>query len=639
MLGKGDLIKQRYEIVRSLKPGGFGETYLAIDRDESDKSCVVKHLCPVGANRLAMDDAKQRFKREAKQLRNLGQSAQIPALLDFVEEDGELYIVQEWVDGEDLSGEIGAGHALSEAKVLRLLTEILSALQVVHRAQVIHRDLKPANIMRRKADQKLVLVDFGAVKELASSVYGGGNQARQTTYGVFTEGYAAPEQMNGHPLLASDVYAVGAIAVEALTGVSPKNLYDPQRDELVWHHRVKISPEFRQVVDRMLADKAKNRYAGATAALQALQKLTAAASNSTATTIAFAPAAELSTHLPVTVKRRPFLKFLGWGAIGVAGVGGVGRLMNRSEGAKTSQVPVAKSPQIETPKPKIETPKPPETKDRVRVKLEDFEFKTVQLSDRGAIAKRETLQGKLFTQAIDSDVSLKMVQIPAGKFLMGSPADEVGRGYDEGSQREVSLPTFFMSQTPITQAQWRSVAKLFKGDSGLHSPNPSYWEGDQRPVEQVAWGDAQRFCDLLSQVTNLTYRLPSEAEWEYACRSGTKTPFYFGNTITAEVANYDSESSSTYNNGPRAKKSSSGTTDVKIYPANAWGLYDMHGNIWEWCSDHVVENWKSNYYMYRGGCWEDYPVNCRSASRNHTETAGGTYGGRKVGFRVVCISA
>jgi serine/threonine protein kinase len=316
MLGTGDRIKNRYEILRSLKSGGFGETYLAIDRDQLDKQCVVKHLCPVGQNRFDMDDARRRFEREAKQLRNLGESAQIPSLLAFLEEAGELYIVQEWVNGVDLSGEIGAGRVLSEARVLRLLKEILSALQVVHRAQVIHRDLKPANIMRRKADQQLVLIDFGAVKELASSVYGGGNQARQTTYGVCTEGYAAPEQMQGHPLLASDVYAVGAIAVEALTGKSPRTLYDPNRGELIWHHQVKVSAEFRQVLDRMLADKAQNRYSDAAQALQALQKLTSTL-KSTTPTVAVAPRRDAISTVRNTqpVGHSSFLRWLFFGIV------------------------------------------------------------------------------------------------------------------------------------------------------------------------------------------------------------------------------------------------------------------------------------------------------------------------------------
>ncbi len=214
------------------------------------------------------------------------------------------------------------------------------------------------------------------------------------------------------------------------------------------------------------------------------------------------------------------------------------------------------------------------------------------------IMKPETLQGQLFTQPLrllDSGAILKMVQIPAGKFLMGSSASEVGSNDAERPQHEVSVPAFFMLQTPITQAQWKAVEKRPKVKIDLN-PDPSQFKGDRRPVENVSWEEAQEFCDRLSRLsklTGLTYRLPSESEWEYACRAETTTPFYFGETITTDVANYRGEDwdyqgkvySGNYGNGPKGEFRDH-TTEVTTFLANSWGLHDMHGNVWEWCADY-----------------------------------------------------
>jgi formylglycine-generating enzyme required for sulfatase activity len=362
-----------------------------------------------------------------------------------------------------------------------------------------------------------------------------------------------------------------------------------------------------------------------------------------------------SPSLPPVISRRRLIQ-LGWGGLGTVGFGLVGKAWSGGQ----NQLPTPRPPQIdkpiapktpvvpETPAPKsspTETPKPKEPKAQSGIKLEDFQFETVQLSDAGKEIKREKLTRKLFNHQIAVDVSLPMVQIPAGKFLMGSPDSEAGRSKDEGPQHEVSVSAFFMSQTPITQAQWKAVAKLQKVNIDLDL-DPSKFKGDRRPVEQVSWWEAQEFCDRLFKLTGLTYRLPSEAEWEFACRSGTKTPFYFGEPITAEVANYDSNNA--YGNAPKAK-SPGQTTDVKTYPANAWGLYDMHGNVWEWCADYwhdtydnapidgsVWLNSKTSYRLLRGGSWDADPGNCRSTIRNEYE-ARGNYDGN-VGFRVVCLA-
>jgi formylglycine-generating enzyme required for sulfatase activity len=251
-------------------------------------------------------------------------------------------------------------------------------------------------------------------------------------------------------------------------------------------------------------------------------------------------------------------------------------------------------------------------------------------------------KNKSYTEDLGSEVKLILMLIPAGEFMMGTPADEPESFDRERPQHLVQVPQFMMGRYPVTQAQWRVVAGYEQGTSVEINPDPSKFKGDNRPVEQVSWEEAQEFCQRLSEITGKNYRLPSEAEWEYACRAGTVTPFHFGATISSELANY--RGSETYNNGPEGEYRKE-TTDVGVFPANDWGLYDMHGNVWEWCEDDWHENYQGalrdgsawvdadrskTRKLVRGGSWFVNPYNCRSASRGFDIEVG-----NYVGFRVV----
>jgi formylglycine-generating enzyme required for sulfatase activity len=252
-------------------------------------------------------------------------------------------------------------------------------------------------------------------------------------------------------------------------------------------------------------------------------------------------------------------------------------------------------------------------------------------------------KGRKQAQANPPDLALEMVYIPGGTFLMGSPKGEPERLDREGPPHDVTVPPFFMGRYPITQAQWRAVARLPQVERALE-PAPSRFKGDNRPVEQVSWYDAVEFCARLSAHTGRPYRLPTEAEWEYACRAGTTTPFAFGETLTTEIANYNGDY--TYANGPKGEYRRETTPVDHFGIANAFGLSDMHGNVYEWCQDH----WHSNYEgapvdgsawlsedegvvrILRGGSWIDYPRNCRSAYRFDYSPRNAHY---FIGFRVV----
>jgi formylglycine-generating enzyme required for sulfatase activity len=262
---------------------------------------------------------------------------------------------------------------------------------------------------------------------------------------------------------------------------------------------------------------------------------------------------------------------------------------------------------------------------------------------------RRRQQAQEFIEDLGNGVQLEMVAIPSGSFVMGSPEDEPERSSDESPQHTVTIKSFFLGKYPVTQAQWQAVASLPQVNRELDA-EPSHFKGENRPVEQVSWYDAVEFCDRLSQHTGKPYRLPSEAEWEYACRAGTTTPFHFGETITSELANYNANY--TYGAGVKGVYREETTPIGSFGVANAFGLYDMHGNVWEWCTDHWHNSYEGaptdgsawlddndNYNdnrMLRGGSWLLNPEDCRSAYRGNDDAGLRHYAD---GFRVVCAAA
>ena len=275
-----------------------------------------------------------------------------------------------------------------------------------------------------------------------------------------------------------------------------------------------------------------------------------------------------------------------------------------------------------------------------------FEFKVVTVDEDGKEKENITKQASYRAEELSEINMLDLVVIPTGRFIMGSPETELERQEDEGPQHEVTVNSFLMSKYPITQAQWEIVSNL----PGIHRqlpPRPSYFKGDDRPVEMVSWYEVMEFCQRLSKTTGQTYRLPSEAEWEYACRAGTVTPYHFGHTITSSLANYNGELVDGIRHKGVYRRE---TTQVGMFQlANAFGLYDMHGNVLEWCLDHWhdsyndaveksiawTENGNSNFRLLRGGAWSLYPRYCRSANRGK---ASPEFRSSRIGFRIACSS-
>jgi len=530
------LLDDRYRPIKFLGEGGFGRTFQAIDEKRLNTPCVIKQFLPQQAGSAALAKATELFQQEAKRLQELGKHPQIPDLEAFFPQDGRLYLVQDFIDGQNLFVEFKNQGKLKEPQIRIILTELLPVLQFIHDNQVIHRDIKPENIIRSKTGQ-LFLIDFGVSKETSGTIL--------TRVGTVTgtPGYAPPEQFRGMVYHSSDLYSLAVTCVRLLTGHFQKidgsdQLFDTNRMEWQWQKYVSLSQELTTVLETMLQDIPVKRYQSATEVLAALAN------------------------------------------------------------QKTRVIPTATNP-----------PKPPANIN-------------VNINPQSS-----------FTEDLGNGVKLEMIAIPRGTFWMGSPENEAERYDGEGPQHQVTVPSFFMGKYPLTQAQYQAII----GD------NPSYFKGNNRPVETVSWDDAVLFCQKLSQRTGKNYRLPSEAEWEYACRAGTKTPFSFGDNITPDLVNYDGNYP--YKSAPKGKYRQQ-TTDVGTFPPNTFGLYDMHGNVWEWCEDDWHENyinaptdgsaWNSrsgiDARLLRGGSWSSNARYCRAALRYGFSR---DFRGNNFGFRVV----
>jgi formylglycine-generating enzyme required for sulfatase activity len=553
--GSKILLDDRYRPIKFLGEGGFGRTFQAIDEKRLNTPCVIKQFLPQQTGSAALAKATELFQQEAKRLQELGKHPQIPDLEAFFPQDGRLYLVQDFIDGQNLLEEFENQGRLKEPQIRIILTELLPVLQFIHDNQVIHRDIKPENIIRSKNGQ-LFLIDFGVSKETSGSIL--------TRVGTVTgtPGYAPPEQFRGMVYHSSDLYSLAVTCVRLLTGHFQKadgadELFDTRKMQWQWQKYVSLSQELTTVLETMLQDIPTRRYDSAAEVLAAL-------------------ANQKTIVIPTSQ-------------------------------TQTFQNPLKQIFQFISPP--TNPPKPP-TNINVNINAQSS-----------------------FTEDLGNGVKLEMIAIPGGTFWMGSPANEAERGDNESPQHQVTVPSFFMGKYPLTQAQYQAIM----------GKNPAYFKGNNRPVENVSWDDAVRFCQKLSQRTGKNYRLPSEAEWEYACRAGTKTPFSFGDNITTDLVNYDG--TYPYKSAPKGKYREQ-TTDVGTFPPNAFGLYDMHGNVWEWCEDDWHENyidaptdgsaWNSqsgsNTKLLRGGSWYYVAGDCRSANRFRDSR---DYRDCYCGFRVV----
>jgi eukaryotic-like serine/threonine-protein kinase len=628
----GYLLRNRYCIQQPLAAGCFCVTYLATDYEYyRDKYVVIKHLKPQNKNPALLHIARRLFETEAMALKRLGDiTDRIPTLYAYFEDHSEFYLVQEFIEGQTLSAELDRGK-LSTKATIQVLREILIGLSFVHAENTIHRDLKPDNIIRRSSDSSLVLIDFGAVKEVRQTTLTTPNARTLASIGFGTEGYMPSEQAMGYPKLASDIYAVGAIGIECLTGREPHDLFDEELLEFKWRHLYKssnprvdplISP-LVMVLNKMLQQRHLDRYANAAEALAAIDAIllepgSVAKNKSELQLLSSQKLASIFDQFPTS--RSTFLKLIGFGSLGAIGSFSIAKIIQPSD----SEPDVSQQINSDTI-PTID-------------RLATINVTSIKLNNLGDAIDRPQARRQIFQEELGNGVLLTMVQIPAGTFMMGSPDREEGQENSEQPEHPVNIGTFYLGQTQITQAQWTAIF-----------PEKSLKFGNNRqlPVDSISWLDAIEFCRRLSTKTGRNYRLPTESEWEYACRGGTTSPFGYGDTLSPSIVNYDgTRPYAKIGKGICRDKS----TPVASFPPNLFGLYDMHGNLWEWCMDEWVGNYRdaptdgsargdletrdeNKQRVVRGGSWFSSGQICRAASRSSLPAS---YRHNHYGFRVVC---
>lgn len=600
MLAGGTMLSNgRYRIVRHLASGGFGNTYEAVSTT-FDAKCAIKEFFMSGVNHRdgdtctvqvsnptmtsTFESAKAKFKKEAQRLYDL-RNDHIVRVHDRFEENNTAYYVMDYIDGKSLSQMMKSqGHPFSEAQVRDILSQMTDALRCIHGHKLWHMDIKPGNIMM-DASGRCTLIDFGASKQ--TDMDSGGVTSSAIAQ---TPGYAPMEQVNGNKDYWgswTDFYALGATIYNLLTGNRP-----PLSDDIsvkksqAFSFPETVSQQMRRLVIHMMSPVYVNRPQSVdeveTELNGAMTQPPAADDNSTVYGSQANAVYKPSSQAPVAPE-------------------------TDADATMVGQQP---------PKPAGGTPAPRKNKTLIYL-----------LSGLGAAALAIVLYfafsgggGKTADTGKGGDktfevkgVSFTMIPVEGGTFTMGATTEQGDDAEDdEKPAHRVTLSDYYIGETEVTQALWQAVM----------GSNPSEIKGNNCPVENVSWNDCQQFINKLNSLTGQRFRLPSEAEWEYAARGGNQSRGYkySGGNNLENVGWFDAEEDEV------AKVE---TYNVKTKQPNELGIYDMSGNVVEWCSDWYGENYYASSpssnpqgpssgsgRVIRGGCRDDYAVDCRVAYRD-----------------------
>jgi formylglycine-generating enzyme required for sulfatase activity len=665
-------VNRRYRLERLIAQGGMGEVWQATDlathAELGHSAQVALKILPPRLTENSMH-AKLLIE-EAARARQLAHQ-HIVRVYDWAQDPatGSYFIIMECLDGEDLHTLLARVGRLDLERALDVLAPVAAALDYAwERHHLVHRDIKPANVfLARGGDVKLL--DFGIA---ARARAGGSGPFLEAPASSGTAGYRAPEASGAGGVpergldRGLDVFAVAVMLYEMLTGALPAGADPARPDALNDAQWAVLRAGFAQASDQ--------RPASVTELLARLRAapLVDEAAQAAADAIGKERAA-----------RELAARKLAQAQAEAAAKAQLDRQRREQERAAKAAAEAARAARKDALRQQLLERRAAEA-EKARLEREEAQRKLAQAKAAAAYIaeqKRARLEEAARAQAVltqlmptpaspvaDTEGVLRdrflggdargpeLVLLPTGRFQMGSPEHERKIAMGAGSQpgwlaRE--LPQHWvgiekpiaMGRYPVTVGEWR----VFVASTGWRPSGETDWDApgfaqtDRHPVVGVNWFDAIRYVRWLSEATGKSYRLPSEAEWEYACRAGTKTAFSFGDTISTELANYDGNF--TYNGGPRGDYRR-GTTPVGIFPANPWGLFDMHGNVWEWVQDVVHDNYEGAPLdgsaweeggdqarrILRGGSWLYNPRYLRSALRNGFSAA---LSNDIVGFRIV----
>ena len=673
------------EIVENLRAGGYGITYKARNL-RLNNFVVLKIPIQKSGNypKLCQD-----FLKEAQRLARLSDKSHpnIVRVSDYFEEDGLPCMVMDLIPGENLYHLVQMNGAFLEEQALKYIKQIGSALSLCHELNIIHRDAHPGNILIHANNGNAILIDFGiSGTTLTSRNSHTGNRAfAPWEQGLDSEKDKTP-QIDIHTLAASLYYLVTGETPSPSSGyrkhykkdlIPPKKLNSHLSDctnqailkgmALESEDRPKSMDDWLKLLEPSRLNLSSKPFnidsnenspflpvdAGVYKPLELNLSSEFSSTNSGRNILPSSVDRTLEPrkrkrHINRTFKtRRNFFAYTILASGGLISLLFTKRFFSNDE-AREDAPKVIESSETELNREK--EAEEPTTKDIANNKISrnKLDFEIVNVNRYGVIIRQENRSANYYVEDLGNNISLKMVSVAGGKFQMGWPkATEVEksiRKYDPDSYKskypshEVTVPSFHIGQHLVTQAQYKAII----------GTNPSrYRENNNHPVESIFWDDAVKFCQKLSEKTGKTYKLPSEAQWEYACRAGTRTPFYFGETLTSQLANY--RGTETYANEPKGIYREK-TTPVGIFLPNNFGLYDMHGNVWEWCEDNWHDSYENapkdgsawlseddSFKVIRGGSLNNTPGDCRSFYRTYKSRRG--YDNSNIGFRVICINS
>ena len=590
----------KYRIISTLGQGGFGITYLAENtmlegkvaikeffyKEYCDRDADTRHVTvPTSGNRDVVDRFKQKFVKEARTIFKLPHP-NIVRILDVFEENGTAYYVMDYIEGESLSEMVARRGYIPEAEALAYICDVAQALTYIHSKKVNHLDVKPGNMIRRRSDGKVLLIDFGVAKQYdAASLKG-----TTTTPVCISAGYSPVEQYRKNGVQSfspqSDVYALAATLYKLLTGVTPPEAMDVQDEGLPVDELMakQVSQHVRLAI--ALAMKGKSER---TQSVELFIRHLTESSNEETVNLhdqePKKPQPKPKKPQPQPApkinqsdeeKIRKSLYILG-GAVAIALLIGIIKFCVRNSGGDAS----------------------------------------AETSDSTAMV--DTVPNVVNQTFTVNGVSFDMVEVVGGTFTMGATAEQGSdAGKAEKPAHQVTLSSYMIGKTEVTQELWEAVMGKSLIQIASELGKSTYGEGANYPMYYVSWEDCQEFITKLNALTGKNFRLPTEAEWEFAARGGNNSRGYkySGSNTVSNVAWYKDNSSST-------------THPVATKAPNELGIYDMSGNVWEWCND-----WKGSYTsasqtnptgpdsgsyrVYRGGGWNIIARYCRVSDRNGT---------------------